>query len=244
MRLLEEEIGQPKELVFLDLEGTQLSHETIAIGACAYYCDEHLLPAKGKKIRIYKQFVKSEGKVGGVVTVLTGITDSQLKEQGVPFSKALSELVEFSKCPGGKRKYITFGNQDLNMLRVSTFKDDSGKAKQFYYHIKKNWFDLQEFVSRYVHDARHITYSQPKLLEIFEAENLKHAHDPLYDAENLKNLFIQVLTRPDIMVREFEKGMFTGKEVGNVLKPVLVDLSGGRDVTAQKFRSYLEAYFS
>lgn len=244
MRLLEEEIGQPKELVFLDLEGTQLSHETIAIGACAYYCDEHLLPAKGKKIRIYKQFVKSEGKVGGVVTVLTGITDSQLKEQGVPFSKALSELVEFSKCPGGKRKYITFGNQDLNMLRVSTFKDDSGKAKQFYYHIKKNWFDLQEFVSRYVHDARHITYSQPKLLEIFEAENLKHAHDPLYDAENLKNLFIQVLTRPDIMVREFEKGMFTGKEVGNVLKPVLVDLSSGRDVTAQKFRSYLEAYFS
>ena len=31
MRLLKEEIGEPRELVFLDLEGTQLSHETIAI---------------------------------------------------------------------------------------------------------------------------------------------------------------------------------------------------------------------
>ncbi len=243
MRLLEAEIGHPKELVFLDLEGTQLSHETIAIGACSYYCDGHLLPLKGKRVKVYKEFVKSEGKVGGVVSVLTGITDDLLKKKGIPFSKAISELVEFSKCPGGERVYITFGNQDLNMLRTSTIKDESGKARQFYNHIKKNWFDLQEFVSRYVHDERHMTYSQPKLLEIFQAEDLKHAHDPLYDAENLKNLFVQVIKRPDIMVTQFEKGMFTGREVGKVLRPVLTDLAGGKDVTANSFRKYLEDYF-
>lgn len=54
MRLLKEEIGEPRELVFLDLEGTQLSHETIAIGACKYFCGPDLLPLPGKRFRFSK----------------------------------------------------------------------------------------------------------------------------------------------------------------------------------------------
>lgn len=243
MKLLEEELGHPKELVFLDLEGTQLSHETIAIGACSYYCDEHLLPVKDRKVKIYKRYVKSVGKVGGVVTVLTGITDDKLKKEGVSFDKALAELVEFSKCPSGKRKYITFGNQDLSMLRVSSTIDPTGKAMQFYYHIQKNWFNLQEFISRFVYDSRHITYSQPKLLEIFQAQNLEHAHDPLYDAENLMNLFIAVIQKPEILADWFLKNMYDAKNTGKILAPLLNDLASGKDVTAKDFQDYLKEYF-
>ena len=79
MRLLKEEIGEPRELVFLDLEGTQLSHETIAIGACKYFCGPDLLPLPGKKIQVFKRLIKPQSPVGGVVTVLTGITDDRLK---------------------------------------------------------------------------------------------------------------------------------------------------------------------
>lgn len=227
MRLLKEEIGEPRELVFLDLEGTQLSHETIAIGACKYFCGPDLLPLPGKKIQVFKRLIKPQSPVGGVVTILTGITDDRLKTEGITFHKALVELMTFTKCTG-KKVYIAFGNQDLNMLYQSKIRANDQLCQDFYDHIKRNWFDMQAFVSRFVHDERHMTFSQPKLLEIYEAKNLQHAHDPLYDAENLMNLFIQVIKRPDITLREFKKNLLTSKDFFIISKPFIDDLCNGK----------------
>lgn len=241
MRLLKEEIGEPRELVFLDLEGTQLSHETIAIGACKYFCGPDLLPLPGKKIQVFKRLIKPQSPVGGVVTILTGITDDRLKTEGITFHKALVELMTFTKCTG-KKVYITFGNQDLNMLYQSKVRANDQLCQDFYDHIKRNWFDMQAFVSRFVHDERHMTFSQPKLLEIYEAKNLQHAHDPLYDAENLMNLFIQVIKRPDITLREFKKNLLTSKDFFIISKPFIDDLCNGKDVSAVDFNKAIEDY--
>lgn len=243
MRLLKEEIGEPRELVFLDLEGTQLSHETIAIGACKYFCGPDLLPLPGKKIQVFKRLIKPQSPVGGVVTILTGITDDRLKTEGITFHKALVELMTFTKCTG-KKVYITFGNQDLNMLYQSKIRANDQLCQDFYDHIKRNWFDMQAFVSRFVHDERHMTFSQPKLLEIYEAKNLQHAHDPLYDAENLMNLFIQVIKRPDITLREFKKNLLTSKDFFIISKPFIDDLCNGKDVSAINFNKAIEDYLS
>lgn len=243
MRLLKEEIGEPRELVFLDLEGTQLSHETIAIGACKYFCGPDLLPLPGKKIQVFKRLIKPQSPVGGVVTILTGITDDRLKTEGITFHKALVELMTFTKCTG-KKVYITFGNQDLNMLYQSKVRANDKLCQDFYDHIKRNWFDMQAFVSRFVHDERHMTFSQPKLLEIYEAKNLQHAHDPLYDAENLMNLFIQVIKRPDITLREFKKNLLTSKDFFIISKPFIDDLCNGKDVSAIDFNKAIEDYLS
>lgn len=243
MRLLKEEIGEPRELVFLDLEGTQLSHETIAIGACKYFCGPDLLPLPGKKIQVFKRLIKPQSPVGGVVTVLTGITDDRLKTEGITFHKALVELMTFTKCTG-KKVYITFGNQDLNMLYQSKVRANDQLCQDFYDHIKRNWFDMQAFVSRFVHDERHMTFSQPKLLEIYEAKNLQHAHDPLYDAENLMNLFIQVIKRPDITLREFKKNLLTSKDFFIISKPFIDDLCNGKDVSSVDFNKAIEDYLS
>lgn len=243
MRLLKEEIGEPRELVFLDLEGTQLSHETIAIGACKYFCGPDLLPLPGKKIQVFKRLIKPQSPVGGVVTILTGITDDRLKTEGITFHKALVELMTFTKCTG-KEVYITFGNQDLNMLYQSKVRANDQLCQDFYDHIKRNWFDMQAFVSRFVHDERHMTFSQPKLLEIYEAKNLQHAHDPLYDAENLMNLFIQVIKRPDITLREFKKNLLTSKDFFIISKPFIDDLCNGKDVSAIDFNKAIEDYLS
>ncbi len=243
MRLLKEEIGEPRELVFLDLEGTQLSHETIAIGACKYFCGPDLLPLPGKKIQVFKRLIKPQSPVGGVVTILTGITDDRLKTEGITFHKALVELMTFTKCTG-KKVYITFGNQDLNMLYQSKVRANDQLCQDFYDHIKRNWFDMQAFVSRFVHDERHMTFSQPKLLEIYEAKNLQHAHDPLYDAENLMNLFIQVIKRPDITLREFKKNLLTSKDFFIISKPFIDDLCNGKDVSAVDFNKAIEDYLS
>ncbi len=243
MRLLKEEIGEPRELVFLDLEGTQLSHETIAIGACKYFCGPDLLPLPGKKIQVFKRLIKPQSPVGGVVTILTGITDDRLKTEGITFHKALVELMTFTKCTG-KKVYITFGNQDLNMLYQSKVRANDQLCQDFYDHIKRNWFDMQAFVSRFVHDERHMTFSQPKLLEIYEAKNLQHAHDPLYDAENLMNLFIQVIKRPDITLREFKKNLLTSKDFFIISKPFIDDLCNGKDVSSVDFNKAIEDYLS
>ena len=243
MRLLKEEIGEPRELVFLDLEGTQLSHETIAIGACKYFCGPDLLPLPGKKIQVFKRLIKPQSPVGGVVTILTGITDDRLKTEGITFHKALVELMTLTKCTG-KKVYITFGNQDLNMLYQSKVRANDQLCQDFYDHIKRNWFDMQAFVSRFVHDERHMTFSQPKLLEIYEAKNLQHAHDPLYDAENLMNLFIQVIKRPDITLREFKKNLLTSKDFFIISKPFIDDLCNGKDVSAIDFNKAIEDYLS
>lgn len=243
MRLLKEEIGEPRELVFLDLEGTQLSHETIAIGACKYFCGPDLLPLPGKKIQVFKRLIKPQSPVGGVVTILTGITDDRLKTEGITFHKALVELMTFTKCTG-KKVYITFGNQDLNMLYQSKVRANDQLCQDFYDHIKRNWFDMQAFVSRFVHDERHMTFSQPKLLEIYEAKNLQHAHNPLYDAENLMNLFIQVIKRPDITLREFKKNLLTSKDFFIISKPFIDDLCNGKDVSAIDFNKAIEDYLS
>ncbi|HBR85877.1 MAG TPA: hypothetical protein DEA32_01675 [Firmicutes bacterium] len=243
MKLLEQAIGPVRELVFLDLEGTQTSHETIAIGACSYICDEHLLPVKGKPIKIFKRFIRASSKVGKVVSDLTGITEDTLVSQGIDFNRAISELIESTKIPGGKRKYITFGNQDIVMLKASTLKDTSGKAMAYYNHIRRNWFDFQDFVSRYVFDGRHVTYSQPKLLQIFEAEDLKHAHDPLYDAENLKNLFIAVSTKPEILIEWFLKNVENSRHSGKILKPIVDRLLSGETISPEKFSAFLKEYF-
>lgn len=243
MRLLKEEIGEPRELVFLDLEGTQLSHETIAIGACKYFCGPDLLPLPRKKIQVFKRLIKPQSPVGGVVTILTGITDDRLKTEGITFHKALVELMTFTKCTG-KKVYITFGNQDLNMLYQSKVRANDQLCQDFYDHIKRNWFDMQAFVSRFVHDERHMTFSQPKLLEIYEAKNLQHAHDPLYDAENLMNLFIQVIKRPDITLREFKKNLLTSKDFFIISKPFIDDLCNGKDVSSVDFNKAIEDYLS
>lgn len=241
MKLLKDLIGSPRELIFLDLEGTQLSHETIAIGACSYLCGEDLLPLSGKKVKIFKKLVRPEGEVGGVVSVLTGITDERLRQEGVSFHDALSELITFSKC-SGKKTYITFGNQDLNMLYQSKIRSDDQLSNDFYEHIRRNWFDLQAFISRFVHDERHMTFSQSRLLQIYEAKDLKHAHDPLYDAENLMNLFVQVINRPDITLREFKKHLLTSKDFSIIQKPFIDDLLSGKDISAKEFNKAIEDY--
>ena len=73
MKKFERLLKGHKSLVFLDFEGTQFSHEMIAIGAMHVSIDRNGYIKKHKKpFRIY---VKAHNRVGKIVTDLTGITD-------------------------------------------------------------------------------------------------------------------------------------------------------------------------
>lgn len=57
MQKLMKRIEDAKYLVFLDLEGTQESHEMIAIGAVIYSLKDKTL---GKRAKPFKYYVKSK----------------------------------------------------------------------------------------------------------------------------------------------------------------------------------------
>ena len=114
MKKFERLLKGHKSLVFLDFEGTQFSHEMIAIGAMHVSIDRNGRIKKHKKpFRIY---VKAHNRVGKIVTDLTGITDEMLKQKGVSFFTAMSELKKYVGLSFRKSSFITFGSHDMKIL--------------------------------------------------------------------------------------------------------------------------------
>ena len=70
MKKFEKLLKGHKSLVFLDFEGTQFSHEMIAIGALHVVIDRHGYIKKAKKP--FRAYVKAHNRVGKIVTDLTG----------------------------------------------------------------------------------------------------------------------------------------------------------------------------
>ena len=64
-----------KVLVFMDYEGTQFSHEMIAIGAILVVIDQKTGRIKKKKAP-FKTYVKAHNRIGSYVERLTGINEN------------------------------------------------------------------------------------------------------------------------------------------------------------------------
>ena len=110
MRQINKIVKSYKHLVFLDFEGTQYSHEIIAIGAtvASIKSNGHIK----KYYASFKRYVKPKNPIGNFVTKLTGITEDKLKSDGIRFSVMLED---FKKYLGRKFKsslFVTFGNYD------------------------------------------------------------------------------------------------------------------------------------
>ena len=82
MKKFERLLKGHKPLVFLDFEGTQFSHEMIALGAFNTTDSRGFIKKTKKPLKIY---VKAHNRVGKIVTELTGITDEMLKEKASHF---------------------------------------------------------------------------------------------------------------------------------------------------------------
>ena len=94
-------------LVFMDFEGTQFSHEIIAIGLCKTHCDDNGMI--DGDYQTYKRYVKSYGPIGKIVNHMTNITPEILKEEGVTFETALQEIREFVGDDINDTAFIAFG---------------------------------------------------------------------------------------------------------------------------------------
>lgn len=237
MKALDRHINHAKTLCFLDLEGTQFSHEMIALGAV-----KATLRKDGTIRKIHRGFytlVKPKNRIGKVVTDLTGITEADVKKSGVPFRVAMEKLKkymgrEFTKC-----YYVTFGNHDLRILAQSLAHNLDVKKEDVQLVIKHN-FDFADFASSFVKDENNNTYSLTNFLKVFNVSFKGTQHNALADAINLAYLYDAFLKHPDIVKNGYKRVLGNARHLPEPIHDVIVALCEGKNVSPEDFEKYIE----
>ena len=237
MKALEKRIQHRHQLCFIDLEGTQFSHEMIAIGAVKV--DIHKDMTIKKIHKGYYTLVKAKNKVGKVVEELTGITDEQIKKDGVSFRQAINDIKKYLGKEFSKTLFVTFGNHDLRILSQSLAYNLDAPKEDTYLMIKHN-FDLSEFISTYIKDDNNNTYSLANMLKIFHVEFEGTQHDAYADALNLAYLYDAMLKNKEILKEEYLKVLAKMRHLPEPVHEAIVKLVSGNEVTPEQFAGLVE----
>jgi DNA polymerase III alpha subunit (gram-positive type) len=230
-------------LVFLDLEGTQFSHEIIALGACKCALDEKGNIKKRTQCKKFKIYVKPLGSIGKFVSSMTQINEQILKEEGFSFESALRKFNAFINQPLDKCAFIVFGSNDAKMI-LDSINYSQPKNAMIGYSIVNNCIDYQMFISQFIKDEHNNNYSLVNYLKVFNLEPVGISHDPLNDALDLKNLYIAFEKNKDIVLNEYLKVLNNSKIFPAPIKKIISKLSSGEDVTQSEFIKEIRKYLS
>ncbi len=233
MKSLLKQIKNRKHLIFLDLEGTQFSHEMIALGAVKVDINRSgkiLLIHKGMKV-----FVKPQGKIGTFVTNLTGITKEQIDKDGITFADALIQLKKYCGLTFSRSVFVTFGNHDLRIVMQSLAHNPTANADIAKY-ICKNDIDLSATLAQYIKDANNNPFSLMNYLKVFGVTPEGVAHDPLWDAKNLVLLYQAAMSKNEIVFDEYLKLLGNMRHLPEPITQVVSKLVRGEDVTSASFK--------
>jgi inhibitor of KinA sporulation pathway (predicted exonuclease) len=241
MKELKKAIRGRRHLVFLDLEGTQFSHEMIAIGAV------HVVLSKEGTIKKtfpgFKRIVLAKNHVGKVVVQLTGITNEMMKSEGISFRKAMEEMKKYVGRAYSKSLFITFGNHDLRIISQSvSYNLDANKDEAKF--IKNNYLDMAAFISQYIKDEKGNSLSLDNSLKIFGIEFDGTKHDPLDDARNLAKLYDAMYKNPHLLAEEYKKVLCKAKNLPSPLPKLINQLAKGESVTPEQFEEMIQEYVS
>ena len=237
MKELEKALRGYHCLVFIDLEGTQVSHEMIELGAYKCYLKDDLTVKKVfKPIRVY---VKAKGKVGPIVTKLTGITDLKLKKDGITFREAQQKLRKYVAKDWEKCLFVSYGNQDGKIFLASGERNMDASMPEARF-VSHHMFDLCEFIARFVKPDADGVYSLTNCLKVFEVEFQGQAHDAAADAYNLLLLYKAFLDRKDILAREYKKRLTHLHHLPLPIRYVCDELAKGSTITPEAYDAIVE----
>ena len=241
MKKFERLLKGHKSLVFLDFEGTQFSHEMIAIGAVHVVIDRNGRIKKHKKpFRIY---VKAHNRVGKIVTDLTGITDEMLKANGVSFFTAMSELKKYVGLAFRKSSFITFGSHDMKILS-SSISYSFDFPKETVQAIQQNYIDFSAFISEFMKDDKGNPLSLVRYCQAFGVKEAGPAHDPAVDAENLAWLYDATMKNSHLLLEEYKKVLKSFNHFPQPVSEVIKKLANNEDVSAKEFENEIKKYIA
>ncbi len=239
MKKLEKALKGHKHIVFLDFEGTQFSHEMIAIGGVLVSLDRYGRIKRRKDP--FKIYVKAKNKIGNFVTNLTGITEADIAKNGVSFKVAMEKLKAYCGMAFKKSTFMTFGNHDMRILGQSiAYNIDF--PKEICSQIQKNYFDFATFMNEFLRDANFNALSLIHACEFFKIEQAQPAHDPRADAINLANLYDAFVGNPDAILQEYKRVIGKVNHLPDPISKAVNDLASGKSVTPQDFEEYLKDY--
>ena len=241
MKKFERLLKGHKSLVFLDFEGTQFSHEMIAIGATHVVIDRHGYIKKHKKP--FKVYVKAHNRVGKIVTDLTGITDDMLKQKGVSFFTAMSELKKYCGLAFRISSFITFGNHDMKILS-SSISYSFDFPKEIVQCIQQNYIDFSAFISEFMRDDKGNPLSLIRYCDAFGVKQAGPAHDPAVDAENLAWLYDATMRHSEILLEEYKKVLKSFNHFPAPVSNVIKKLANNEDVTSDEFDKEIKDYIA
>ena len=237
MKALEKHLQKRKVLCFLDLEGTQFSHEMIALGAVKVH-----IRKDGSVRKIHKGYytlVKAKNHIGKVVTDLTGITEEDLKKNGISLRLAIKGLKEYLGHDFTKSLFVTFGSHDIRIISQSLAHNMDVK-KEDIQNIIKHSFDISEFISQYVKDPNGNTYSLANMLKVFNVEFKGTQHNALADALNLVYLYEAFLKNKDIVKVEYRNVLKQMKHLPDPVHDLIIKILEDNNVTAEDFDKMIE----
>ena len=241
MKKFERLLKGHKSLVFLDFEGTQFSHEMIAIGATHVIIDRHGYIKKHKKP--FRVYVKAHNRVGKIVTDLTGITDEMLKQKGVSFFTAMSELKKYVGLSFRKSSFITFGNHDMKILS-SSISYSFDFPKETVQCIQQNYIDFSAFIGEFMRDDKGNPLSLIRYCDAFGVKQAGPAHDPAVDAENLAWLYDATMRKSEILLEEYKKVLKSFNHSPQPVSNVIKKLANNENVTSDEFDKEIKDYIA
>jgi len=241
MKKFERLLKGHKSLVFLDFEGTQFSHEMIAIGATHVIIDRHGYIKKHKKP--FKIYVKAHNRVGKIVTDLTGITEDLLKQKGVSFFTAMSELKKYVGLSFRKSSFITFGNHDMKILS-SSISYSFDFPKETVQCIQQNYIDFSAFISEFMRDDKGNPLSLIRYCDAFGVKQAGPAHDPAVDAENLAWLYDATMRHSEILLEEYKKVLKSFNHFPQPVSNVIKKLANNENVNSDEFDKEIKDYIA
>ncbi len=241
MKSLIKLLNKRKHILFIDLEGTQFSHEMIAFGAIKVDLDY-----KYRIKKIYpgiKYYVKSVGPIGKYVQELTGITPQILTEKGISYKDALEKTKKYCGLSYNKMAFATFGTHDLRIFAKS-LEASPDASNEIFHHIAKNHLDLSAIISQYVKDEHGNPYSLVNYLHLFGVEPTGEIHDPLCDAKNLMLLYKAILKSPEKIYEEYLKVLKNMKHFPDPIHRAIVKLIDGQDLSSEDFKNSVREYLN
>ena len=230
-----------KYICFMDFEGTQFSHEMIAIGAVLATIN----PKNGRIKRSNAPFhilVRAKNKIGKYVVDLTGITENDLRDKGVTFTTALTELKKYCGLTFKKCSFCTFGNHDMRILS-QTITYNLSFPKEICSQIQKNYIDYSAFISEFIKDDNGNPLSLVHYCGIFDVKEAGVAHDPAVDSVNLMNLYDAFLAHKDIVLDHYKLVLQrTNSHLPLPVAKAITTLASGKDLSAKEFENLLKEY--
>lgn len=239
MEIFLKETKNVDALVFMDLEATSFTSEMIEIGA---YLAEINKDGSIKKVHApFKRYVKAKHQVGFHVAQLTGITDEKLRNEGEDFPAVLSSFRKYVGKFWDSCRFVTFSEHDMVIVKntMAQYRDlNPSYARNIYRHH----LDLQRLLDRYIQDQNGNPYSLTNYLKVFGLEFDGKAHDAIYDALNLLDLYKVAREGKEIFIKEY-KNVLCGAKTRPVVKEIIHMLSEGKTVTPEMFDTLLEDAF-